>query len=431
VDVVAPNPGPKPEPVSARLKRALVHPNKAGTLVSVQYSPDGKRVIAGDYPGGVLQVWDAETGRQLDKVETGYGYRSSAEYFYLSPDQRTVYVARIKRKATRTEQGGKTQVRLEYDGDVRAWDLATGKLRRTYRHTPPRGVVDMQLSPDGATFLTSEFQSDDSKRGWRRRGSVWDVKTGRSRPLPDGLGALVYAPDSKAVAAVALTDANLATAVKVFDAATGREKVSIPVGVKGVAVGYTAFSPDGKLLVGELRDYTTGRHWLKFWDVAAGREAASFEGEKKAYFMRPVFSPGGKRLAVTDSRGEESKLYLFDVPGKKLLRTVSLARKTANCRAHGGDPAFRPDGKWLAVVTRLIPDDVRGGGDLNVEDVPQPRIHLVEVAAGAVRETLVAPPGFGMSACFSPDGKTLATSGHGRVLLWDLTRPRLTRRAPK
>jgi WD40 repeat protein len=84
-------------------------------------------------------------------------------------------------------------------------------------------------------------------------------------------------------------------------------------------------------------------------------------------------------------------------------------------------PAFSPDGKWLAVITRLIPENSSASpGLLNL---PQARIHLIDVAAGAVRETLVAPPGAPQALCFSPDGRTLATGGHGKVLLWDLTRP--------
>jgi WD40 repeat protein len=46
---------------------------------------------------------------------------------------------------------------------------------------------------------------------------------------------------------------------------------------------------------------------------------------------------------------------------------------------------------------------------------------MIDAAAGEVRESMIAPPGFVFSACFSPDGKTLATSGLGRVLLWDLS----------
>jgi hypothetical protein len=71
---------------------------------------------------------------------------------------------------------------------------------------------------------------------------------------------------------------------------------------------------------------------------------------------------------------------------------------------------------------QAFPEDIRRGDDMDVLDVPQPRIHLIDVANGAMRETLIAPQGIAMWACFSPDGKTLATGGYGRVLLWDLAK---------
>jgi WD40 repeat protein len=81
---------------------------------------------------------------------------------------------------------------------------------------------------------------------------------------------------------------------------------------------------------------------------------------------------------------------------------------------------FSPDGKWLAVITRMVPE--KGGEDLDARDVPQPRIHLLEAATGAIRETMIAPQAFADAACFSPDGRTLATGGDGRIHLWDMTK---------
>ena len=76
----------------------------------------------------------------------------------------------------------------------------------------------------------------------------------------------------------------------------------------------------------------------------------------------------------------------------------------------------------MAVATQVLPEDPRAD-EPSPEDVPQPRVHLVDVTAVAVREVIVCPPGFTRSVCFSPDGKTLACGGHGRVLWWDLTSP--------
>jgi WD40 repeat protein len=73
------------------------------------------------------------------------------------------------------------------------------------------------------------------------------------------------------------------------------------------------------------------------------------------------------------------------------------------------------------VTTQALPENIRR--DVTAEELAQPRIHLVDMATAEVRETLIAPAAIGAGLCFSPDGRTLASSGQGQVLLWDLSTP--------
>jgi WD40 repeat protein len=158
-----------------------------------------------------------------------------------------------------------------------------------------------------------------------------------------------------------------------------------------------------------------------WWDVATGREVASFPCEKNESSSISVLSPDGQIAVPLNWQGDKRKLSLFNVPEKRLLRTVLLCEKTEGQRPIASSPVFNPDGKWLAVITRTYPEKTVGD-DLDARDVPQPRILLIETATGEIRETMIAPQGFSTDACFSPDGRTLATGGHGRVLLWDMTK---------
>jgi len=55
--------------------------------------------------------------------------------------------------------------------------------------------------------------------------------------------------------------------------------------------------------------------------------------------------------------------------------------------------------------------------------VPQSQIRIIDVVSGKTLETVAMSPCYPHSVAFSPDGKTLATSGKGEVLLWDFSTP--------
>jgi WD40 repeat protein len=424
IEVVAPQVAVELQPVSPRLKRRLMHPNRGSILQGVQYSPDGRRIIAGDYPGGVVQTWDAESGRQLTTIETGDGYRGSAEYFFVSPDWKMVYVARKHVEATKIEKGGRALFRWTCDGDVRAWDLDSGELQATFEHTPPRAIYAMTLSPDGASFLTGEWASGEWEQRAPFAAAVWNVATGRSAALGDGLFAHgVFSPDSSRVAVTAVDDDVYTTAVKLFDVASGEAVRSIPVGVPRATVTLLTFDAEGRTLVGRVQalpdkgDGSEPRSWLTFWDVHGGEEVGSIPAEEpNEIFSWPAAVSGDGRLLATGSlRASQAVVCLVDLEHRKLLRRIVLGDE-----AVVRTPAFSPDGRWMAVATQVSPKDI-SRRNRAAEDVPQPRIHVVATATGRVGETLIAPQGFAASVCFSPDGRTLATGGDGSVLLWDVT----------
>jgi WD40 repeat protein len=303
------------------------------------------------------------------------------------------------------------------DGDLRAWDLETGRLLRTFRHDPPRGVWKCVLSPDGSALVTFEYRTRESDEGLGEGMSLWEVKTGKSRSLAvERIYWAGYTPDGKMLAAIASRAPQPVNRIRLFDVSIGLERRTIALGEKGTALGWVALSPDSKVLAGEVPG-PAERLRLKLWDMATGKEVGSFEGEKSGRFVSMTFSADGRTLAMSNGLGcGRGKLFLLDLRTKKGMKSIVLGEKVF-VRA----PVFSPDGQSVVAISQGPPDG-NNAQDPKAEDMPQPRIHLIEAASGRVCETIIAPQGIAVSACFSPDGRTLATGGNGRVLLWDVKR---------
>jgi WD40 repeat protein len=423
IDILPPKTRLELEAVSPRLKGSLVFPDRAPYIQKLHYSPDGRQLLAGSYPAGTVQLYDVATGRQLTKIETGRSARSH-DFFFVTPNWRTLYAPRqTKRAHTRVEKDGKKLTRWDCEGEVRTWDLATGELKDAFRHDPPRGIFNMRFSSDGRFFSTLEELSGESDTGVQRSVTLWNAVTKEHRSFPelqfpDGM----FSPDGKTISTVLVDQNRDVTGIKVYDVESLTEQRSFSFQPGGF--GYVqCFSPDGRIMVGAALTYPNPKdrsdftYVLKCRDAVTGEELLSFPAEeRKDLLVWPTFSHDGKTLVTRNRSGEKSRLYVFDVPGRKLAKTIMLGEKGL-----AGIHAFSPDDKWLAVITQYSTPP--GIPTPDPEDRPQARIHLIEVASGEIRETMTMPQGGAGGMVFSPDGKTLATGGHGRVLLWDLSTP--------
>src|SRR5262249_11831527 len=158
--------------------------------------------------------------------------------------------------------------------------------------------------------------------------------------------------------------------VKVWDAATGEEKLTLGAGqvCSGASV---ALSPDGKRLAAGV-----GTRPVRLWDAETGGEVATLvEGGHIFPVARTAFSRDGKALASLCMTGS---LRLWDLPGTKARRAELSAfpfkQGSGPCTLHLQAAAdgrhlvctAQPDreGAPQAVAARVVQGDGASGQQL-------------------------------------------------------------------
>jgi WD40 repeat protein len=399
-------------------RRWAVHRN-GGTVVA--FSPDGKALASGTADGRV-KFWDVASG-QMRTTLRGLGGPVSAVAF--SPDGKTLAsgigpngdvwlwdVATCQKRGRLQANGQLWSLAFAPDGKwlacghtslARLWDLATGRLEATLPiHEGQFGIVTVAFSPDGKTLACS-----------RAEIRLWDVATRRERCTLAGSGLVAYRPDGKTAAAGGIYDP-----VQLLDVATGKPW---PTRWKPAHPTALAFSPDGQALAVA----STTRSVL-LWDLKTGKERVLQSHPSRIHSL--AFSPEGKLLA---SASEDGTIEMWEVGPVNEPATLQEAATSQTLHLSA---AFSPDGKLLAAGGRVWETATRKGirrfaengkiafstnGEVLVWGDNDKAMKLFDVGTGKELGSLTSD--FQMNGrAFSPDGKTLASGGGGRVLVfWD------------
>jgi RNA polymerase sigma factor (sigma-70 family) len=239
-----------------------------GEAKDLAFTADGKTIVTGEGSGGMVRIWDVESGKE----ERSFSLRPDAlkekSYFVrqsrFSPDGKTVVAS--YEEDTLNKFGG---VRPPPRQLVRLWDVATGK-----ELPEPSGGHPVAFSPDGRFVVTGG-------------GHVCLLTTGkRVAALPAGtsLGGAVFYRDGRFLAT-----AGPGGVLQIWEVATWTKRNEFKGHRDGVST--LAFAPGGQLLSGSPD--TTVLAWDtrpprvadsvaldSAWDVLAAREVGeSFRSE--------------------------------------------------------------------------------------------------------------------------------------------------------
>jgi len=324
------------------------------SLLSIQdsatwigFSPDGSRLASAN--GSVVRLWDAETGRELFMLK---GHGGWVMNFAFSQD-------------------GKKLASASMDETVKIWSLEPGQVLASMAGSGIR----VAYSPDGV-WLAQEAAGGAVQ--------LWNAKTGEKGSTLGGNSTVIlgfaFSPDGKRLAA-----GGADKLVRVWDTVNGELLLTLKGHDKGVRD--VTFSRDGTRIASAGFDQTA-----RVWDAANGKELLKLE-EPQGLMIGVAFNPDGTRLATSSNNGLGK---IWDTQTGQLLFT--LKGHTAGIP----DIAFSPDGKTIATCSQDTTArlwDVKTGKELMVLNG-----HSSEI----------------QSVAFSRDGKTLATgSGDNTAIVWD------------
>jgi WD40 repeat protein len=234
----------------------------------------------------------------------------------------------------------------------------------------------MVFSPDGRRLASASLD---------RTVKIWDATTGQEYVTLKGhtswVQGVAYSSDGRGLAS-----ASWDRTLKIWDPATGQNLLTLRGHTRGV-LG-VVFSPDGRHLASASQDQT-----VKIWDAATGQEILTLKGHADSV-LGLAYSPDGRHLA---SASQDRTAKIWD---------AATGQEVLTLKGHTGPVfgvAYSPDGRHLASASQ--DRSIRIWGAATGQEILALTGHAERIKGVA----------------YSPDGRRLASAGSwdGTVKIWD------------
>ena len=294
-------------------------------ITAVALSPDGKKVLTGNYESGDLELWDAHTGQKLAVWREGHSRPVYALAF--SPD-------------------GKNAVSGSDDHTLRLWNVATGVPVGSPWRGHMREVRTLAYSPDGTRVVSGG--SDQELR-------LWDAKTGlllgpRWQHRHDDMIRSVSFNQQGTLVVSGGDDSRIV----VWEVATGKPLVEIPKAHVSFVTA-VSFAGQGDFLV--VSGGADGA--LRTWDARMGTRVSEASKAHSLWINDIALDPTGDRVVTS---GGDGRLIIWDAHSakpitlpwtghKKTVSSVTWSRDGSRIYSGSQDGTIRV---WDA-ITNVLP----------------------------------------------------------------------------
>jgi WD40 repeat protein/serine/threonine protein kinase len=387
------------------------------TLQAIRFSPDGTKLMASSEDGTAV-IWTA--GQASSKLNATLSKAHSGPVFQIDVDE-----------------AGQRLLSGSFDSTVRAWDLKTQKLIKTYQGHNAR-VIAVDFHPDGnrAASLDANGQihvwninsakqifclDPESSEFARHMRNTGGGQQGEIFSFPATLSTGIFSPDGLHIVSFQNDE------MKVFSAKDGTPRVSL---AGANTHGWPVFNFDSSLV--SIIEMDSNR--VRVWDISTGKLENTLPGHDYALAMMS-FSPVDDRIVT----GGMAKTIIWNPRTDERIELNVGIGYTSSCRfsvdaryvlTGSGDNICRIwDSQTGELVTRLTGHmgrirDVRFSPDETriISWATDDQVIVWDWDPGrGVANSLVTLTGKSrlLQAHWTPDGRDVITSwSDGRIEVW-------------